>query len=133
MDRDMGGGDPDHLGTLNSDNSLNLYHQLISNIEPEETNQYTELTVDSAFHDTNSIIKKFSGSSRPLFLNINIQSLNSKYEKLKNFVLSLTNKNIQIDLISLQETWTIKHPQLLVIPGFQPLIFTNRMRGRGGG
>ena len=133
MDRDMGGGDPDHLGTLNSDNSLNLYHQLISNIEPDETNQYTELTVDSAFHDTNSIIKRFSGSSRPLFLNINIQSLNSKYEKLKNFVLSLTNKNIQIDLISLQETWTIKHPQLLAIPGFQPLIFTNRMRGRGGG
>ena len=110
-----------------------MYHQLISNIEPDETNQYTELTVDSAFHDTNSIIKKFSGSSRPLFLNINIQSLNSKYEKLKNFVLSLTNKNIQIDLISLQETWTIKHPQLLAIPGFQPLIFTNRMRGRGGG
>ena len=77
--------------------------------------------------------KKFANSTRPLFLNINIQSLNSKHEKLKNFILSLTNKNIQIDLISLQETWAIKQPQLLDIPGFQPLIFTNRKRGRGGG
>ena len=62
-----------------------------------------------------------------------IQSLQSKHEKLKNFILTLANKNVQIDLIALQETWTIKHPQLLDIPGFQPLIFTNRKKGRGGG
>ena len=89
--------------------------------------------VDSAFHDTQSFVNRFSGSNHSLFLNINIQSLNSKHDKLKNFVLSLTNKNIQIDLIALQETWAIKHPQLLDIPGFQPLVFTNRNKGRGGG
>ena len=110
-----------------------LYQQLIANVEPDDINQYTDLTVDSAFHDTNSIISKFSNSNRPLFLNINIQSLQSKHEKLKNFILTLVNKNVQVDLIALQETWTIKHPQLLDIPGFQPLIFTNRKRGRGGG
>ena len=93
----------------------------------------TELSVDSLFHDMPSIISKFSNTCRPLFLNINIQSLNSKYEKLKNFILTLTNKNVSIDLISLQETWSIKHPRLLDIPGFQPLIFTNRNRGRGDG
>ena len=127
------GGGPDSLGILNSDNSLNLYNHLTSNLEPDEYNQYAELTVDSTFCDSSSLINKFRGSNRPLFLNINIQSLNSKHEKLKNFVLTLSNNNIQIDIISLQETWTIKHPQLLDIPGFQPLIFTNRKRGRGGG
>ena len=79
------------------------------------------------------LINKFIRSNRPLFLNINIQSLNSKYEKLKNCILSLTNNNIQIDLIALQETWSIKHPQLLDIPGFQQLVYKNRSRGRGGG
>ena len=134
VDRDgeVGGG-PDHLSCLNSDNSLNLYHNLISNVEPDDFNQYSDLNIDSLFHDMPSIIKKFSNTCRPLFLNINIQSLNSKYEKLKNFIISLTNKNVSIDLISLQETWTIKHPRLLDIPGFQPLIFSNRLRGRGGG
>ena len=132
-DRDGGEGGPDHLGILNSDNNLNIYPLLTSNLEPDEFNQYTEINVDSAFYDSHTIIKKFANSTRPLFLNINIQSLNSKHEKLKNFILSLTNKNIQIDLISLQETWAIKQPQLLDIPGFQPLIFTNRKRGKGGG
>ena len=113
MDRELGGGRgaADHLGLLNSDFSLNLYQQLIANVEPDDINQYTDLTVDSAFHDTNSIISKFSNSNRPLFLNINIQSLQSKHEKLKNFILTLVNKNVQVDLIALQETWTIKHPQ----------------------
>ena len=78
VDRDgeVGGG-PDHLSCLNSDNSLNLYHNLISNVEPDDFNQYSDLNIDSLFHDTPSIIKKFSNTCRPLFLNINIQSLNS--------------------------------------------------------
>ena len=66
------------------------------------------------YYDTESIISKFSGSNKPLFLNINIQSLNSKFEKLKNFILNLTNNNVMIDMIglALQETWLIKYPHL---------------------
>ena len=33
----------------------------------------------------------------------------------------------------MQETWTIKFPQLLTIPGFQPPFYLNRKKGRGGG
>ena len=131
-----GGGGPDYIGNLNSENSLNFITQLSSNNDPndpDDFNQYAELTIDSAFYDPSLFITKFSRSNRPLFLNINIQSLNSKYEKLKNFILSMTNNNIQIDLIALQETWSIKHPQLLDIPGFQQLVYKNRSRDRGGG
>ena len=69
----------------------------------------------------------------PVFLNINIQSLNSKHEKLSNFILSLTNKNIQVDLIAIQETWKIPNLSLVAIPGFQPFIAVNRKVGKGGG
>ena len=96
-------------------------------------NPYSNITIDSCFHDTESFISKFRNNSKPLFLNINIQSLNSKFEKLKNFILTITNANINIDLIALQETWLVKYPHLLSIPGFQPLHFINRNRGRGGG
>ena len=93
MDRDVeGGGGPNHLISLNSDNSLNLHNKLTYNVEPDDFYPYTELSVDSLFHDMPSIISKFSNTCRPLFLNINIQSLNSKYEKLKNFILTLTGQ-----------------------------------------
>ena len=133
MARDHRGGEPDYIGQLNANNNLNLYYTLTGKLDPDDYNPYDELTIDSTFVDTQSFINKFKNSHHPLFLNINIQSLNSKYEKLKNFILTLSNNNIQIDLIAMQETWYIKHPQLLDIPGFQPLIFTNRKRGRGGG
>ena len=69
----------------------------------------------------------------PIFLSINIQSLNSKHEKLKNFILSLTNRGIQIDLIAIQETWKIPNLALVSIPGFQPFLTSNRKVGKGGG
>ena len=71
--------------------------------------------------------------SEEVFLNLNVQSLMSKFDKLKSFVLNLTNNGVTIDLIAMQETWCIKNPKLLTLPGFQPLIFTNRCKGRGGG
>ena len=36
----------------------------------------------------------------------------SKHDKLKDYIVRLLNCDIQIDLIALQETWTIKHPTL---------------------
>ena len=132
-DREDGGGSLNHIKLLNENVSLNFLPSLITNPDPDDFNPYTELVIDSSFYDPHSFISKFSGSAKPLFLNINIQSLNSKFEKLKNFVLSLINGNVHVDIIALQETWCIKHPDLLDIPGFQPLIFRNRKRGRGGG
>ena len=57
----------------------------------------------------------------------------SKHDKLKDYIVRLLNCDIQIDLIALQETWTIKHPNLVSIPGFQKIVYKNRKNGRGGG
>ena len=135
VDRVGQGGRQDHLTLLNSNAKLNLLHSLRNlNLEDDDENSlYNDITIDSNFHDTDSFIAKFRNQTKPLFLKINIQSLNSKFEKLKNFILTLTNANINIDVIALQEIWLVKYPHLLILPGFQPLTYINRNRGRGGG
>ena len=136
IDRVEQGGRRDHLTLLNGNAQLNLQHTLSTfhaDEDEDENSLYSDITIDSQFYDTDSFITKFRNHNKPIFLNINIQSLNSKYEKLKNFVLTLTNANINIDVIAIQETWLVKYPHLLLIPGFQPLTYINRNRGRGGG
>ena len=130
-----GGEDAEYMDRLNADMSHNIMDKLLNDNDNDNdnVNPYSEINFNSCFYNQESFIDKFSNSKCPLFLNLNIQSLNSKYEKLKNFILTLTNKGIQIEIIALQETWKIKHIQLLNIPGFQPIIFKNRKFGRGGG
>ena len=76
MDRDVeGGGGPNHLISLNSDNSLNLHNKLTYNVEPDDFNPYTELCVDSLFHDLLSIISKFSNTCVPSSLILTYKAL----------------------------------------------------------
>ena len=145
--RDLGGGghggrNPHGLDTLNNDIkhdfSLTIRQMLANDYDDNDVNDmdlnpYSNLVLQSHFYDLDSLTANFNHCNKPLFININIQSLLSKYEKLKNLILSITNKGIVIDIIAIQETWSIKYPHLLSIPGFQPLVFANRSKGRGGG
>jgi len=45
----------------------------------------------------------------------------------------LIKKNINIEIIALQETWDVKYPDLFPITGFNPLICKRRRGMRGGG
>ena len=91
---------------------------------PDYDDPFIDLTVDSAFYDLESFVNKFSKSDKPILLNLNAQSMMSKYDKLKEFVVNLTKINIQIDIIALQETWQIRYPDIITIPGFQKLIYS---------
>ena len=91
---------------------------------PDYDDPFIDLTVDSAFYDLESFVNKFSKSDKPILLNLNAQSMMSKYDKLKEFVMNLTKINIQIDIIALQETWQIRYPDIITIPGFQKLIYS---------
>jgi hypothetical protein len=84
------------------------------------------------FYDHESISDRYVNNSHPLFLSINIQSLMSKHEQLKNYVLSLSNANVPIYIIAVQEIWSIHYAELVDIPGFR-FIFKNRSQGSGGG
>ena len=91
---------------------------------PDYDDPFIDLTVDSAFYDLESFVNKFSKSDKPILLNLNAQSMMSKYDKLKEFVMNITKINIQIDIIALQETWQIRYPDIITIPGFQKLIYS---------
>ena len=91
---------------------------------PDYDDPFIDLTVDSAFYDMESFVNKFSKSDKPILLNLNAQSMMSKYDKLKEFVVNLTKINIQIDIIALQETWQIRYTDIITIPGFQKLIYS---------
>ena len=124
-------GEGETLANLNKLEKLDL--SKILREEWQDSNIYNPINISSLFHDTESLISSYKNSGTPLFLNINIQSLNSKFEKLSSFLLNLHNNNVLVDLVALQETWSIKYPGLLSIPGYQPLAFKCRTRGRGGG
>jgi hypothetical protein len=122
------------LNNLNADISLDASHLLNSYIADDENiSQFFQSHIHSTYLDSDSFIAKFKNSSHPIVLSINIQSLNSKYEPLKIFIQSLLYSEIPVDLIILQETWELKFPSQLTIPGFQNIIYRTRERGRGGG
>ena len=79
-----------------------------------------------------ALCKNFANSSKPLLASLNIQSLMSKHSNLKDFLADSSSNNIPIDILAIQETWSIHHPHLVNIPGFN-FIHKQRPSGRGGG
>jgi hypothetical protein len=63
---------------------------------------------------------------------MNIQSLNSKLNDLKQFLSELDKNNVKIIAVALQEIWQIQHSDLMQIPNFN-FIFLQRNNKRGGG
>jgi len=93
---------------------------------------YSNLLLDSKFYDLDTI-GSLSNPGNPLYLSLNIQSLNSKFDELQLFILELQQKGLNIEVIALQETWDIQYPDQLIIPGYQQIVFKNRLGMRGGG
>jgi hypothetical protein len=95
-------------------------------------NPYTSVNINSSFYDTDTLIQKFSNYLHPLFISINVQSLMSKHEKLKEFALNLISRNVPLYVIAVQEIWSIHVKELVDIPGFN-FMYKTRQDGRGGG
>jgi len=91
---------------------------------------YFGVNISSKFYDIPSLSLAKLG---PVFLSINIQSLMSKHEQLVTEIHEMLQNGIQIDAICIQETWDIRCPELVNIPGFKPLLFKKRRDMRGGG
>jgi exonuclease III len=96
-------------------------------------NPYSNVTIDSKFYTFDTLCNSPMLTESPLFLSINIQSLNSKHAELCFTIEELQKKNIKIDVVAIQETWEIRYPELVNIPGFQTFVFKNRANMRGGG
>jgi hypothetical protein len=95
-------------------------------------NPLENIEFQSKFYDVEVFIETFKNTKLPIFINLNIQSLNAKYNKLNDLVNRLLQNKVPIQIIALQETWNIKYVNSVELPGFQKLIFKNRSIGRGG-
>jgi len=129
----MGAANTYSLGELNKLNIYNLKGKLLSFYGHNlESNPYVQLSIESDYFDLNSLILKYRNSSSPLYLSINIRSLQCNFDKLANLVHELCKHNVPIEIIAIQETWQILHTETVTLPGFN-FIFKQREKSRGGG
>jgi exonuclease III len=91
---------------------------------------YFGVNIHCKFHNIDSLADSVK---TPIFLSINVQSLLSKFDQLLEFITILSNLNVQIDVIAVQEIWEVKYKELVILPGFQPLVCKTRSDMRGGG
>ena len=98
-----------------------------------DDNPYIGLNLSSKFYDIPSLSSDVSIVGKPIYLSINIQSLQSKYEQLLAELSEIENKGIYVEIIALQEIWDVRYPELYIIPGFKPIILKKRQGMRGGG
>ena len=85
-----------------------------------------------SYADISSLATQYNSLDSPLFLSLNVQSLNSKFNALKDLINHLIMNNSNIAVIAIQEVWNVPYPDLLKINGFQ-LFLKQRQTGRGGG
>lgn len=126
----------DHVLLAELNNNLIYDNSTLLNklLHLEDTaNTFSNTHLHSKYYDHSSIISKFKNCKLPLILSTNIQSLMSKFDQLKNFILELTNAGISIDIIALQEIWQVHDTNLVNIPGFHQLLSETRNCKRGGG
>jgi len=96
-------------------------------------NPYLTVKIDGKFHEIEELLRIDNILESPVYLSINVQSLNSKFECLNSFIADLVSKKINVEVIAIQECWNIEYAELLQIPGYHPFIFHQREGMRGGG
>jgi Reverse transcriptase (RNA-dependent DNA polymerase)/Endonuclease/Exonuclease/phosphatase family len=95
---------------------------------PYDVNTFNCLYKDEYdFHATYNSCKNLS------MMSLNIQSLNAKYADFLLMINLLNSNNCSPDIICLQEVWQIPDSVDFSLPGYHPLVFTQRRSTHGGG
>ena len=90
------------------------------------------MPIHSAYFDVNSLKNNFHKSTHPILASLNVQSLLSKHTDLSSFLHDANISQVPIDILALQETWTVSHTQAAHIPGYT-FMHNDRKLMRGGG
>ncbi len=107
----------DPLLALNNAADLDFmynYNTILRDFNDNNFEPYLNVDINSKFYDMYNLPSIVNDENSPIFLSINIQSLNSKHSELRNQIIELTSKNLKIDVIAIQETWDVCQPDLLV-------------------
>lgn len=114
--------------TLKSPTFVSLFNDPLADPDPDSS--LFSCKVDSSFYDNNSFLDKFTNTSLPIIASINTQSIQSKHSLIKQLLQE--TRNTPLHVLALQETWHVKHPELLSIPNYN-FTHTHRPTGNGGG
>ena len=92
---------------------------------------YFGLDFSCKYFDDKDFIEKCANRKNLKFLSWNIQSLRSKFEQLKDYISFLKTNKIQVDIIALQEIFSITNSDMFKLEDYE-LVYLNR-KTRGGG
>jgi len=133
------------LDNLSSNSSFDFLKQFHSTNVSNSSNAYDFVNTENADSPYNSsnfsctyvneddFCLKYLKDNRFSIMSLNIQCIMSKFSELKDFILLCSSKQCSPDIICLQELWSITDANVLLLPGYQPLIFKCRSNTQGGG
>jgi hypothetical protein len=115
---------PECIDVLNSRADLDFFTEYNKEYLDHEVDDdpFFGINVSSQFYDIATLSATEFIKNMPLYISLNIQSLQSKFEQFVNEISEFSEKNICIDVIALQEMWNIRYPELFSLPGYKPLI-----------
>ena len=130
-----GGGEANSGGLceLNNNSDFDLSDKVLAYYGTDvNSNPYLNINITSSFFDIVSFTAKYAHSPVPIYLSLNICSLNSKYFNLNIIITEFLKNKVPIEIIALQEIWQIPFPETVKIDGFN-FIFKQRSNAKGGG
>ena len=130
----------DHDNLLSPDmveNDLNYdFVRKLSNIDSSNINfdnPFYEINFDSRYFEELEFCEKYRNNDNLSLITWNIQSLNSKFEGLLEFISNLNNFNINIDVLCFQEIFEISNPDFFHLDNYDFYFKTRRGGKREGG
>jgi hypothetical protein len=95
-------------------------------------NPYIDNKTNTEYYELFNPLTCVTDQNNTVLLSLNIRSLMSNHEELSKMIQNLTKAGANIGAIALQEVWSVPHPDVVNLPGYN-LILKTRSNGRGGG
>ena len=115
--------------SLNSSYNLDILEAGLNSLDIDF---YKSLNISCKYYSESDFMNSLSQDRRLIILNTNIQSINGKFQDLATLLQLLTQAQINIDIITLQETWEIVDANAFFIPGYKFFSATRKLGKRGG-
>jgi endonuclease/exonuclease/phosphatase family metal-dependent hydrolase len=103
------------------------------NFTEANDNPFESLSISCNYFDEVSYVNKFKNLNKFSMFSLNVQSLSSKYNDLKELINYMGSYSCSPDIICLQETWKIFDSAYFTIPNYSPLYVKSRENRQGGG
>ncbi len=109
------------------------YEKADFNFNEANDNLFENIKISCDYYDESAYVSKFKNLNKLSMFSLNVQSLSSKYNDLKELISYLGSNQCSPDVICLQETWKIVDSAYFSLPNYSPLCLKSRKNRQGGG